>query len=355
MGAGNMVLQVQNWSGLARVSWLSRLVGQLTYVPFFTFLFVLSLMHPIAYIQVYSPPTIHNPPPGFEVTQPPLTRSIPPPTLYLTHPIPHRPLLTPRFCPYTDILTIPHASGLSSILVPGVGIANFDSREADPFESSKERREREVHALLEKIEGTMVGVGDGTIGTLATTTTTATGSEGKIGAEEIGKGGVVDSFTRLKRWERLRVSGKMDETEERDSADEGVREDIGDVEKRKEDKEKREKMKMRGKGKSLKRYYNNFNSLVIFSLCSRSSHSDTSANNAKTSSTLPWYVFSFLYCTVFVFFFTQCGFCLYKVAIRAKLEKQRAERREVLAVARGEGKGEKKKSALDRFKRKPQS
>jgi hypothetical protein len=42
-----------------------------------------------------------------------------------------------------------------------------------------------------------------------------------------------------------------------------------------------------------------------------------------------------------------------QVAIRAKLEKQRAERRVELAKARGEvDGGEEKKSALDRFKRK---
>lgn len=74
-----------------------------------------------------------------------------PPPLYITHPIPHRPLISLRFCPFQDILTIGHSAGLSSILVPGSGEPNFDSAEADPFETKKARREREVKGLLEKV------------------------------------------------------------------------------------------------------------------------------------------------------------------------------------------------------------
>lgn len=73
------------------------------------------------------------------------------PPLYLTHPIPHRPLTSVRFAPFQDVLTIGHSAGLSSILVPGSGEANFDSSEADPFENKKARREREVKGLLDKV------------------------------------------------------------------------------------------------------------------------------------------------------------------------------------------------------------
>lgn len=74
-----------------------------------------------------------------------------PPPLYLTHPIPHRPLTSLRFCPYQDILTIGHEAGLTSILVPGTGEPNFDSSEANPFENKRARREREVRGLLDKV------------------------------------------------------------------------------------------------------------------------------------------------------------------------------------------------------------
>lgn len=91
-------------------------------------------------LQVYTAPTIHET----------FTAKAPPP-LYLTHPVPHRPLVSLRFCPFQDILTIGHSNGLSSILVPGSGEPNFDSSEADPFENKKARREREVRGLLEKV------------------------------------------------------------------------------------------------------------------------------------------------------------------------------------------------------------
>lgn len=91
-------------------------------------------------IQVYTAPTIYNP--VHMNTQPPL---------YLTHPVPHRPLTSLRFAPFQDILTIGHSAGLSSILVPGSGEPNFDSTEADPFENKKARREKEVKALLDKV------------------------------------------------------------------------------------------------------------------------------------------------------------------------------------------------------------
>lgn len=74
-----------------------------------------------------------------------------PPPLYLTQPVPHRPLTSLRYCPFQDILTIGHSAGLSSILVPGAGEPNFDSGEADPFESKRARREREVRGLLDKV------------------------------------------------------------------------------------------------------------------------------------------------------------------------------------------------------------
>ena len=90
--------------------------------------------------QVYQPPSIHTP--FIAKTQPPL---------YMTHPIPHRPLTSVHFAPFQDTLTVGHAAGLSSILIPGSGEPNFDSREADPFENKKARREREVKSLLDKV------------------------------------------------------------------------------------------------------------------------------------------------------------------------------------------------------------
>ncbi len=55
------------------------------------------------------------------------------------------------FGPYEDVLGIGHSKGVSSIIVPGSGEANFDSFEANPYQSTKQRREAAVHSLLEKV------------------------------------------------------------------------------------------------------------------------------------------------------------------------------------------------------------
>ena len=56
------------------------------------------------------------------------------------------------FRPYEDICGIGHSMGLSSILVPGSGEANFDTFVENPVETAKQRREKEVHALLNKLQ-----------------------------------------------------------------------------------------------------------------------------------------------------------------------------------------------------------
>ncbi|KAG8221747.1 WD40-repeat-containing domain protein [Butyriboletus roseoflavus] len=216
------------------------------------------------------------------------------PPLYLTHPIPHRPLTSVRFCPFQDILTVGHNAGLSSLLVPGSGEPNMDSSEADPFEDKKRRQEREVKGLLDKIQPDMISLDPDFVGSLAPPTklTTAVNDKHEI------------PFARLPRLERLRIEGKADETE----PDAGVNVEGADGDDdpgKRKSKEERERRKMRGKGKSLKRYLRKQRKNVI----------DPTA-----------------------------------VAIRAKLEKQREERRIAKAIEKGEMEP-KKPSALDRFRR----
>lgn len=70
------------------------------------------------------------------------------------------------FRPYEDVLGIGHSMGWSSILIPGSGEPNFDSWVANPFETSKQRREKEVRSLLDKLPPETIMLDPTRIGTM---------------------------------------------------------------------------------------------------------------------------------------------------------------------------------------------
>ncbi|KAF8742815.1 BING4CT protein, partial [Rhizoctonia solani] len=182
-------------------------------------------------INVYASPSVYAPAPH--------PNSTIPPSLYLTHPIPHRPLVSMRFCPFQDAIAIGHARGVSSIVVPGSGEANIDSFEDGVFENKKARQEREVRSLLDKLQPDMITLDPEFMGRLA--------EPGHVpfATPEL-------PFRQKPRLDRLRDLGKADESPVSEEEGGDVNADEGG-EQAGRPKEK-DKTKMRGKGKSLKRY-----------------------------------------------------------------------------------------------------
>ncbi|PFH35539.1 BING4CT domain-containing protein [Besnoitia besnoiti] len=62
------------------------------------------------------------------------------------------------FRPFEDMCAVGLTGGIDTVVVPQAGKANFDTFEANPYETASQRREREIHSLLEKLQPDMITV-----------------------------------------------------------------------------------------------------------------------------------------------------------------------------------------------------
>lgn len=83
---------------------------------------------------------------------------------YMTHLLPGSKIEKIRYVPFEDILGVGHQKGVSSLIVPGAGEANFDAMELNPYESAKQRQEGEVRALINKLRPDTIALDPNFIG-----------------------------------------------------------------------------------------------------------------------------------------------------------------------------------------------
>lgn len=85
---------------------------------------------------------------------------------YMKHLLPSSKVERARFVPLEDVLGVGHAKGVSTVIVPGAGEANYDALEVNPYESGKQRQEGEVRALLNKLAPDTIAMDPTFIGTV---------------------------------------------------------------------------------------------------------------------------------------------------------------------------------------------
>lgn len=84
---------------------------------------------------------------------------------YMEH-VSKSPVIETKFVPYEDFLGLGTRNGFSNLCIPGSGIANYDTFEANPFINTRQRQEQEVKALLDKLPPSTIVVNPHDIGVI---------------------------------------------------------------------------------------------------------------------------------------------------------------------------------------------
>lgn len=70
------------------------------------------------------------------------------------------------FVPFEDLLGVGHQKGVTNLIIPGAGEANFDALEINPYETAKQRQEQEIRTLLNKLPADSISIDPNVIGTV---------------------------------------------------------------------------------------------------------------------------------------------------------------------------------------------
>ncbi|QLL32356.1 hypothetical protein HG536_0C05250 [Torulaspora globosa] len=87
-------------------------------------------------------------------------------TPYMSHLMPGNKINNMQFVPFEDLLGTGHNDGVTNLIIPGAGEANYDALEINPFETKKQRQEQEVRTLLNKLPADSITLDPNVIGTV---------------------------------------------------------------------------------------------------------------------------------------------------------------------------------------------
>lgn len=85
---------------------------------------------------------------------------------YMTELFPGNKIENMQFVPFEDLLGVGHREGVTNLIIPGAGEANYDALEINPYETNKQRQEQEVRSLLNKLPADSIMLDPNQLGTV---------------------------------------------------------------------------------------------------------------------------------------------------------------------------------------------